>query len=156
MELQFKKGKTKDTLVCTRRNGTSTWTQIDRFFVMHDLAHFCVETVLEIKDGFYGLIAKGTDISDFTNKEKINSKELPQESILAELIVGLILTDRSDNHLLSNFNNTLKEMAATKGIAQLKEISDVQLKSLRKELDDLLNKWTFLQPEEELKLFYKE
>ncbi|MEQ8423404.1 MAG: hypothetical protein RIA63_01760, partial [Cyclobacteriaceae bacterium] len=97
MELQFKKGETKDILVCMRKNGTSTWTQIDRFMTLHDLAHYCVEEELKLKDGFYGLVANGIDISDFENKEKIRAKNLPQESIVAELIVGLILTERADN-----------------------------------------------------------
>ncbi len=156
MEIRLKKGRTKNTLVCNRKNGTSTWTQIDRFFVMHDLAHFCVENVLEMKNGFYGLVARGKDISDFENKEKIRAKALPEESILGELIVGLVLTERSDNSPVIDFNKTLKEMAAMKGVKVSKEVGEEELRSIRRDLDDLLNQWTFLQPEEELTLYFKE
>jgi hypothetical protein len=156
VELHFKKGATKNTLLCQRKDGSSSWTQIDRFFIMHDLAHFCVESELGIKDGFYGLISKGVDISDFQNKEKIRAFELPEESILAELIVGLILTERSDNNPVPDFNKTLKVMATIKGIDINQEISDEHLENIRRNLDGLIYQWTVLPSGQELTLSFKE
>ena len=143
-------------LVCTRRNGTSTWTQIDRFMALHDLAHYCVEQELKLKDGFYGLVTRGVDISDFEDKEKIRAKNLPQESVIAELIVGLILTERADNNQLPDFNKTLNETARPRGIDQVEYISPDQLNAIRGRLDELVNKWTFLPKGEALKLNFDE
>lgn len=132
MEVIFKKGKTKNTLVCKRKDGSSTWSTVDQFMIIHDLAHFCVESKLGVVKGFYGLIATGIDISDFENKEKINSKNLPVDSKITELIVGQILTERADNKLLENFNVTLKESANALGINKAGRIENEDLISIRK------------------------
>ena len=60
-------------LSCTRADGSATWQrqdgQLGRFFPLHDLTHYAVETVLGFDRGFYGLLAEGWDISDFGKPE---------------------------------------------------------------------------------------
>src|SRR3954453_411272 len=56
-------------LSCTRADGSITWQrqdgQVARFFPLHDLTHFAVESTLGFRQAFYGLIESGWDISTF-------------------------------------------------------------------------------------------
>jgi len=58
-----KKGDGSAALSCLRADGSVTWQrqngQQGRFFPLHDLTHYAVETVLGHTRGFYGLVAKG-------------------------------------------------------------------------------------------------
>jgi hypothetical protein len=84
-------------LSCTRVDGTVTWQRQDgrlgAFFPLHDLTHFAVETVLGFKRAFYGLLADGWDISSF-NEPGVSAR-LTEDAGLAELIVGLLDTERA-------------------------------------------------------------
>ena len=52
-------------LRCVRGDGTVTWQRHEgahgRFFPLHDLTHYAVETTLGFRSGFYGLIADEPD-----------------------------------------------------------------------------------------------
>jgi hypothetical protein len=83
-------------LSCIRRDGTTTWQrqegQLGRFFPLHDLTHYAVETVLGFHQAFYGLLAAGWDISDFGT---IASRgKIPDEAGLAESVVGFFDLER--------------------------------------------------------------
>jgi hypothetical protein len=155
MEIKFKKGNSKDVMVCTREDGSSTWTQTDRFMTVHDLTHFCVESELGMRSGFYGLLAEGLNITDFENKVKIQARDLPQESIVAELIVGLLLTERSDGQPLADFNHVLQQMVTHNHLSLSIILTDVQLKNIRSRLNDLLGRWMTLDCDQALNLNFK-
>ena len=57
------------SLTCVRADGTSTWqtpkAAQGHFFAQHDLTHYAVETILGCRQGFYGLLADGWNITDF-------------------------------------------------------------------------------------------
>ena len=57
-------------LTLVRPDGTTTWQKqngkLGRFFPLHDLTHYSVETALGYTNAFYGLVASGWDIGDFT------------------------------------------------------------------------------------------
>jgi hypothetical protein len=77
-------------LSCVRADGTTTWQRQEgvqgAFFPLHDLTHYCVETVLGFRRAFYGLVADGWDISSFGQPGTKN--RIPEEAGLAEVIVG--------------------------------------------------------------------
>lgn len=56
-------------LSCLRADGSVTWQRQTgthgRFFPIHDLTHYAVETVLGHRRGFYGLVAEGWNVTDF-------------------------------------------------------------------------------------------
>lgn len=92
-----KKSDGSAALSALRADGTTTWQrqegQLGRFFPLHDLTHYAVETTLGFTAAFFGLIAQGWDISDFGKRP---SKELLQaEAGLAELIVGFFDLERA-------------------------------------------------------------
>lgn len=84
-------------LACTRQDGTVTWQRQlgaqGRFFPRHDLTHYAVETVLGLRNAFYGLVADGWDISDFG--PPYPRGPIPEEALIAELIVGFLDTERA-------------------------------------------------------------
>jgi hypothetical protein len=85
-----KKSDGSAALSCTRADGSVTWQrqdgQLGQVFPMHDLTHYCVESVIGFRRGFYGLLAEGWDISDFG---KVGARgPIPEEARLVEMIVG--------------------------------------------------------------------
>jgi hypothetical protein len=91
-----KKNDGSATLSCTRADGSVTWQrqegQLGRFFPLHDLTHYCVETVLGFDRAFYGLLAEGWDISDFGKPE--NRSQDITEGVLVEIIVAMFDLER--------------------------------------------------------------
>ena len=91
-----KKNDGSAALSCTRADGSVTWQrqegQLGRFFPLHDLTHYCVETVLGFDRGFYGLLADGWDISDF-GKPETRGQDF-SDAGLVEVIVGMFDLER--------------------------------------------------------------
>ena len=92
-----KKSDGSAALSARRADGTTTWQrqegQLGRFFPLHDLTHYAVETTLGFRRAFFGLLAEGWDISDFG---RASGKELQQgEAGLGELIVGFFDLERA-------------------------------------------------------------
>lgn len=79
-------------LRCSRADGSSTWQRSDgpraQFFALHDLQHYAVESVLDLREGFYGLIAAGWEIADTTGKGRRGA--LPAEAQAVEHLVGML------------------------------------------------------------------
>ena len=84
-------------LTCTRADGSVTWQrqdgQLGRFFPLHDLTHYAVESTLGLTQAFYGLLADGWDMSDF-GRDSPRGKP-PEQALLAELIVGFFDLERA-------------------------------------------------------------
>src|SRR3954462_7384716 len=83
-------------LSCTRADGSVTWQrqdgQLGRFFPLHDLTHFAVESSLGFSHAFFGLLGEGWDMSDFGKESKRG--KTPEQAFLAELIVGFFDLER--------------------------------------------------------------
>src|SRR5215831_9574962 len=90
LRVRFKKNHDGTAaLSCTREDGSVTWQRQDRaggFFTRHDLTHYAVETVLNHRRGFYGLIAEGWNFSDFGRPW--TRGPIPADADPSELIVG--------------------------------------------------------------------
>ena len=104
MMIRIKKGKDGGgALSCEREDGSIVYQRQSAkhagFFVRHDLTHYAVETVLEHRKGFYGLIAAGWTFEDFG--EKWDKKKWPADAEPSELIVGLFDAERASEALPS-------------------------------------------------------
>jgi len=82
--------------------------QTDIFFVLHDLAHYAVETTLGYRNAFYGMLESGVNISDFELPKNQRPFALTPEAINAEFVVNLIMTQYRDG-ISGDFNELLKE-----------------------------------------------
>ena len=98
-------------LTCARSDGSATSQrtrgEAAKFFPLHDLMHFAVETVLGHRRGFYGLVCDGWQLSDFTQPKA--SRRLPPESLATEQLIGLFDGERAAGRTWSaaEFNESL-------------------------------------------------
>src|SRR5205809_153857 len=100
MEISFtKRGEEDHIISCKRKDGTTTWMHSSSFFVQHDLCHYAVETVLGLRNAFYGMLADGTDITDFELPKEERNIALSTEALLAEHLVNILMIDRNQGRI---------------------------------------------------------
>jgi hypothetical protein len=136
-------------LRCTRADGSVTWQKQEKHgaqFALHDLTHFAVETTLDYRRGFFGLIAEGWDIEDTTGKGKRGA--LPDETTEAERIVGLFDMER-----LAGAIFTAEEM---NGVSQAaRRLADEEILAVRKRRGELFRQWSAIPVGGTLQLLYQ-
>ena len=151
MIIRFKKGKHQwkhkpDTLTCVRDDGSITWTHLHSGFVYHDFAHYVVETTLGFENAFFGLVAKGYDIPDFSEPKSTRLFEIPKEAINLEPIVGLLQTDLLESE--ADREGMFQSYSASLPV----NITDKQLEVMQQQLRVLLQQWQDLQPGQSMTL----
>jgi hypothetical protein len=129
---------------CTRDDGSVTWqkqTGHAAHFVLHDLTHYAVETVLDYRRGFFGLIAEGWDMDDTTGKGARGP--LPAEAAEVERMVGLFDSERGSGVLwtVEEFN----EFAP-------RPLTEIDIQSVRSLRASLFRQWFAVAPGEKLHL----
>jgi len=146
-------------LSCTRADGSVTWQRQDgpqgRFFPLHDLTHFAVETVLGFRRAFYGLVAEGWDISRFEIRGA--AVQIPAEATFVEVIVGMFDSERrsGERATADDFNwkiDTYYEQHRTPRPAM--RISDEQLEVIRARRAELFARWSDTPAGETLELAF--
>ena len=157
MIIRFKKGKNQwkhkpDTLTCIRDDGSVTWTHLHRGFVQHDFAHYVVETMLGFKNAFFGLVARGYDIPDFSAPKAERPFEIPREAVDTEPIVALLQADLLESLGYSGESDGIFQDHSTSLPVNL---TDEQLEVMRGKLRALLQQWRDLQPGESMTLQFK-
>jgi hypothetical protein len=147
-------------LSCVRRDGSTTWQrqegQLGRFFPLHDLTHYAVETVLGFSRAFYGLLAEGWDISDFGTTE--SRGKIPDEAGLAEVVVGFFDLERmtGERETAEEMNARLQTFRADRGLSPtLFRITEDQTARIRERRADLFSRWKALPPGEALELSFE-
>jgi hypothetical protein len=138
-------------LTCIRADGSTTWQRQEKllgvFFPLHDLTHCAVESVLGFDRAFFGLLAEGWDISDFTGTGL--KYRLPADAHLAELIVGFIdleqrtgapMTPEECNEKIREFFNEAKLALPEFTLDQS------QLEAIRERRDELFAAWRTVEP----------
>lgn len=133
-------------LSVTRADGTTTWQKHDgaraRFFVLHDLTHYAVETVLGARDGFYGLIASGWDIVETDGKGPRGP--LPPEAVVVEHLVGLFDLERAgDGNDMSaeDVNAHLSAKAKSGDIGRTRALTEADILTVRARIRELHSMW---------------
>ncbi len=158
MKILFTKRKNGSaSLRCIRADGSETWDNIKHpVMVVHDLIHYVVETELGFRRAFYGLLAEGHDISSFSLPRAQRPKELqpallPQEAHQAEVLVGLLQSERIDGAAYPSFAATLVNVCMLKNVPP-PSLSDATLDNLRTRSVQLCNQWQALSEKETLSL----
>ena len=149
--IRIKKGADGRTaLSCTRADGTTTWQRQEgkqaAFFPTHDLTHYAVETTLEQRDGFYGLIAQGWNFSDFGSPWPRG--RLPAEATISEQIVGVFDLERriGEKATAEALNAKLSEYCAENGFPPHRSFSEEDLDRVRQKRAELFAKWDAVPP----------
>ena len=128
-----------------------------RFFPLHDLTHYAVETVLVFRRAFYGLVAGGWDLSSFG--EPGLKYRLPEEAQLAEVIVGFFDVERATGVAGSadDFNWKIQSYWENAELpATTFRITDDALDRIRSLRDELFTKWRATPSGETLTLVFPE
>jgi hypothetical protein len=133
-----------------RADGSITWQRNDdehaRFFPLHDLTHYAVETELGFSQGFFGLIAEGWNIEETTGKSARGA--LPHEALEVEYIVAAFSAERAGGVIATaaEFNQLAATFASAKGMRPPRLLSDEDLARVRARFDELAAKWRSLSP----------
>ena len=152
-----KKSDGSAALSALRADGTTTWQrqdgQLGRFFPLHDLTHYAVETTLGFRRAFFGLLAEGWDISDFG---KSSSKALQAgEAGLVELIVGFFDLERATGivETADELNEKVRSYYADRRLPCPEcSITDEQVARIRQRRAELFVCWRALPAGQALQL----
>jgi hypothetical protein len=145
-------------LSCLRSDGSTTWQrqegQLGRFFPLHDLTHYAVESVMGFQRAFYGLVAEGWDLSDFGTVE--SRGKIPDEAGLAESVVGLFDLERmtGERGNAEQMNEQLRTARADRGLSTTLSITDEQIARIRELRAELFDRWKTVPPGEALELSF--
>ncbi len=178
LQILFAKAKdptAQDVLTCMRSDGSRTWSKLDAVFPIHDMTHYAVETELNAKDGFFGLIAQGWDITDFGIPEK--RAKMPLEALWVEHVVGIVWTEyvtgdsgsypefceainATVHALRESLNRNLKrqgpraDYSASEQAVLGRVVSEASRVSIMKRIGELANQWAQTPPSERLVLAF--
>jgi len=153
-----KRADGRTVLRCVRADGSVTWQRNDdqnaRFFPLHDLTHYAVETELGFARGFFGLIAEGWTIDETTGKTARGA--LPNEALEVEYIVAAFSAERAGNARATaeEFNELAATFASAKGMPPPHRLTEGDLAKVRACFDELANKWRALPPDSTLELAF--
>lgn len=146
-------------LHCQRGDGSATWQRHRgaqaRFFPLHDLTHFAVESELGMPRGFYGLIAEGWSIPDTSGKGERGP--LPAEASGVELVVGWLDMERASatQWRAEQLNQHTATFAAKAGQPAPRAIGEDELERARNRAQSLHGRWAALPPDGTLELFFE-
>ncbi len=128
-------------LSCLRADGSVTWQRQDgrqgRFFPLHDLTHYAVETVLGHARGFYGLVAAGWDLTDFG--QPWPRGPLPPDAVVSEFVVGVLDSERAAGvaWTAAEFRDAAEAYATQHGVPVACVITDDDLRRVRDKRGEL-------------------
>jgi hypothetical protein len=146
----------RSSLTCTRPDGTTTWQSLNenqaRFFPRHDLTHYAVETELNHRAGFYGLVASGWNLTDFGAPWPRG--RIPFEANLSEIIVGFLDLERATGELAraEDVNARLAEFCHENGYPHPAQVGDSDLERIRQKRAKLFSQWEAVKPGDALEL----
>lgn len=143
-------------LTCVRADGTTTWQRqegaLGRFFPLHDLTHYAVETELGYRKGFYGMVASGWDLTDFAAPWP--KGPIPADMDPSEIVVGFLDTERASNErwTADDFNEKARIHCEQRGGTPPAGITDEALGRVRARRSELFARWRELKPGDTMEL----
>lgn len=132
-------------LSCLRADGSVTWQRQEgiqgRFFPLHDLTHYAVETVLGHRRGFFGLVAEGWNVTDFG--APYSKGRIPDDADWSERIVGFFDSERAGGvrWTAEDLNEKLRIHARESNREAPPALSDEELNAVRARRAELFARW---------------
>ena len=156
MEISFIKSENDQHIIsCKRKDGSVTWMHNSRFFIMHDLIHYSVETTLNLRTAFYGMLSSGTDIRDFNVPKERRTVQLSNEAIFAEQMVNLLGIEHTQGRI-ENFIQLLMDACRKDAIKILPDLKETDLNKIRISVEQLMQQWNDLIPGETIILIFED
>jgi hypothetical protein len=146
------------TLTCVRADGTTTWQHPKgaqgRFFPLHDLTHYAVESVLRRRVGFYGLLADGWNVTDFGNPWPRGP--MPPDALIPEMIVGYLDTERAAGELwpAEQFHEQAMRHFAEHDLSGSFRLTEDDLTEIRGRRAELFAQWDAVPAGSSLELIF--
>ncbi len=164
MQIRFtKKRDGTTTLTCVRDDGTVTGQRQKHgfFFVPHDLGHYAIETTLDLRLAFWGLLnSRGWEITDFGTPWPRGPMPpaMIGDAMLAEHLAGMLDRER-DGSLEPQTAHEANAMLAAQfaqlpGAPSPRVVTDEELSRIRATLAQLLARWRAVPPGESLELTF--
>ncbi len=161
LKIQIKKEVNKpSTLLCTRRDGSITYSKIQIDFEIHDIAHYAVEMQLQLKNAFYGLLSRGYQICDFLlpkdeRPKELQPQNLPSEALATEHLVNLLTIDFMQTDGEMDISKMLEDILDDNGLSFPEKVKKEKITSIQKELVDLMVQWNKLQSGQSLEMVFE-
>jgi hypothetical protein len=157
MEILLIKGASSNehVLSCKRKDGSITWKHVSPFFIMHDICHYTVETIMPFHEAFFGMIKKGADITEFELPKEERSSSLTSEALLTEHLVNLLVIEYTQGKM----DNLLEILRATYEIGDDKTIdwiTEKKINEIRIAYYELMKKWNALPEREIMTLIFED
>jgi len=157
MIIEFAKRKDGNTVLrCVRDDGSTTWqrneNQHARFFPLHDLVHYAVESELGFTQGFFGLLTAGWNIDETTGKSARGA--LPNEAIEVEHLVSSFTAEWNSDSGWSaaDFNDQARAFSAMRKLPPPRSLTEEELARVRNRFKKLCARWRDLPEGETLRL----
>lgn len=160
LKIHIKKSKNKPSiLTCIRTDNTTTYSKLYPNLEIHDIAHFIVESHLQYKNAFYGLLAQGFNIQDFElpigkRPEDLIPKNLAPEALTTEHIVNLLQVEYINSKEDIDFIKLLTEILKGNQLPFPNKLTNKLLSSIRKDLLKQMNLWNKMGFEDHLQLVF--
>ena len=129
---------------------------VNNFFISHDICHYAAETVIPLKNAFFGMVAAGINIENFDLPKEQRNFQLTEEAILAEHLVNLLtieVTQGKMENFLEVFSGIYEEHVGTK---LYRLVTENKLEEIRNKITDLLQQWNLLEETKTMTLLFKE
>ena len=163
-ELTIRWTKKRDgtfTMQCLRANGTGTWSRSrpgDFFFAHHDLSHYAIETTLNLKRAFWGLVAEGWELEDFGTPWPRGPipTEAVSDATLTETCAGMMDLARATGERpdATQLNASISDYYANNGMKHSRRISQDELNTIWKTYSQLAQQWDTLPLGESMELCF--
>jgi hypothetical protein len=145
-------------LSLTRRDGSVAWQRQKHFFPVHDLGHYAIESVLGLRQAFWGMMADGWEFADFGIPWPRGPMPNVPEALLAEVVAGWLdkfahrMADEESG--AAELNAHLAEYCEQHGAPEPRTVTTDELARIRKMRDDLARRWHALAPGEAMELSF--
>lgn len=157
MEILFTKtGKEQHVFSCKLKDGSTTWKHVSVFFMLHDLCHYAVETILPLKNAFFGMVASGIDINDFDLPKEQRVFQLTDEALFAEQLVNLVVIDHTQGRMENLIEIFVSIYDLDYRSILMQKLTEEKLEKIRIKYSELLNQWEAIPLSGILKLSFEE
>ena len=151
MLIKITKKQNRTILICTRADGSYTRADMGAQLPFHDIAHFVTDKKLNIKNGFYGLVAQGWTIEQLSDKDVI--KTLGIEAWISEIMARALGSLYTGSCTVDQFIPLLQtEMTNRGGGNKAPFLTQDMVIEMQAEYTALLDKWRSLTDGESLEM----
>ena len=140
LQLTRHRNGTGHTVTIVRDDGTSTAASTN-VPAEHDLLHLAVETTLNRRQSFFGLVNDGFDLSDFVVAGAAQRLRLPVEAVQTEHIVNLLMLEAVYGERSPDFNSTLRGACESTHTPSPPPIDPAALELIRERFARYLHEW---------------